>query len=101
MPTINITHSSSLTAKETFKKVRKLLSQKEEFKKFDNNIQYQFDDLKMTGEVKGSQFKAKLDITESEDQSFVSIVIDIPFLLMVFKDQVKTSIEKELNQLLR
>ena len=98
MPTINITHSSPLTEKETFKKVKELLSQKEEFKKFDNNIQCQFDDSEMTGEVKGSQFKARLNITRSKNQCLVSITIDIPFLLMGFKNQVKASIEKELNQ---
>lgn len=100
MPTININHSSPLTAEETFKKVKKLLSHKEEFKKFDNNIQYQFDDLKMTGEIKGSQFKAKLNVKNSGNKSLVSITIDIPFLLMAFKNQVKSSIEKQLNQLL-
>ncbi len=100
MPKININHPSPLTAKETFNKVKELLSNEEGFKKFDNSIQNHFDDSKMTGEVKGGQFKAKLDVTESGDQSLVSIVIDIPFLFMAFKGQVTTSIEKKLNQLL-
>ena len=101
MPTINITHPSSLTAKETFNKVRELLSQGEAFKKFENNIQFQFDDSKMTGEVKSSHFKAKLNVTESGgDKAHVSILIDIPFLFTAFKGQVKASIEEKLNQLL-
>ena len=99
MPTININHSSPLTARQAFNKAKELLSQGEALKKFDSHLQYQFDDSKMTGEIKGRQFKAKLSVTESGDQSQVSILIDIPFLFAAFKGQIQNSIEKKLDQL--
>ena len=100
MPAINIEHLSQLPAKECYNKVKDLLSRGDLLKKFDNQIQYQFDDSKMTGEIKGGQFKASVNVTESGENSKVSITIEIPFLFSAFKGKIQSSIEKQLKELI-
>lgn len=100
MPKVNIDYSSPLAAQETFEKVKDLLANDEGIRKIDNSIQYNFDDAKMSGDIKGSKFKAQMNVKEEGGKSNVSIVVDLPMLLGAFKGQVKTTIEKKLSKLL-
>ena len=100
MPKVNIDFKSPLKAQETFEKVKDLLANDDSIKKIDGNIQANFDDANMTGDLKGSKFKAQMNVKESGDQSDVSIVVDLPMLLGAFKGQVKTTIEKKLSKVL-
>lgn len=100
MPKVNIDYSSPLGAQETFNKVKDLLANDESIKKIDNSIECQFDDANMCGDVKGSKFKAQMNVKEAGDKSDVSIVVDLPMLLGAFKGQVKSTIEKKLSKLL-
>ncbi len=100
MPKVNIDYKSPLNAEETFTKVKEFLNSDESIKKIDNSIQADYDDSAMSGDLKGSKFKAKMNVKASGDQSDVSIIVDLPMLLGAFKGQVKTTIEKKLNKLL-
>ena len=100
MPKVNIDFSSPLKAQETFEKVKDLLSNDESIKKIDSNLQCNFNDAQMSGDVKGSKFKAQMSVKEAGDQSNVSIIVDLPLMLGAFKGQVKSTIEKKLNKLL-
>lgn len=100
MPKVNIEYSSPLKAQETFDKVKELLANDESIKKIDNSIQCTFDESAHTGEVKGSKFKAHMNVKETGDTSDVSIVVDLPMLLGAFKGQVKSTIEKKLSKIL-
>ena len=100
MPKVNIDYKSPLKAQETFAKVKDFLANDEGIKKIDNDIQAQFDDAAMSGDLKGSKFKAQMNVKENGDQSDVSIVVDLPMLLGAFKGQVKSTIEKKLTKVL-
>jgi hypothetical protein len=100
MPKVNIDFNSPLKAEETFKKVKNLLATDEGIRKIDSSIQCQFDDSKMCGDVKGSKFKAEMNVKANGDKSQVSIIVDLPMLLGAFKGQVKSTIEKKLGQIL-
>ena len=100
MPKVNIDYKSPLNAQETFEKVKEFLSTDESIKKIDGSIQADFDDSAMSGDLKGSKFKAQMNVKESGDSSDVSIIVDLPMLLSAFKGQVKTTIEKKLNKVL-
>jgi dihydroxyacetone kinase DhaKLM complex PTS-EIIA-like component DhaM len=100
MPKVNIDYKSPLNAQETFTKVKDFLSNDDSIKKIDNSIQADFNDSALSGDLKGSKFKAQMSVTESGDQSDVTIVVDLPMLLGAFKGQVKSTIEKKLSKVL-
>lgn len=100
MPKVNIDYKSPLNAQETFQKVKEFLSTDESIRQIDNKIEADFNDSAMTGDLKGSKFKAQVNVNGSGDQSEVSIVVDLPMLLGAFKGQVKNTIEKKLNKIL-
>lgn len=100
MPKVNIDYKSPLKAQETFEKVKDFLANDDSIKKIDGNIQADFNDAGMCGDLKGSKFKATMNVKDAGDSSDVSIVVDLPMLLGAFKGQVKTTIEKKLNKLL-
>jgi hypothetical protein len=100
MPKVNIDYKSPLQAEETFSKVKDFLDNDESIKKIDKGIQANYDDSSMSGDLKGSKFKAKMNVSPAGEGSEVSIVVDLPMLLGAFKGQVKTTIEKKLNKLL-
>lgn len=100
MPKVNIDYKSPLNAQETFQKVKDFLANDESIKKIDSSIQADFNDSQMSGDLKGSKFKAQMNVKESGETSNVSIIVDLPMLLGAFKGQVKTTIEKKLSKVL-
>ena len=100
MPKVNIDYDSPLNADETFNKVKDFLANDDSIRKIDANIQCDFDDANRSGDLKGSKFKAQMNVSEAGDKSQVSIVVDLPMLLGAFKGQVKTTIEKKLGKML-
>ena len=100
MPKVNIDYKSPLKAQETFEKVKNFLSNDESIKKIDSSIEADFDDSSLSGDLKGSKFKAQMNVKESGDSSDVSIVVDLPMLLGALKGQVKSTIEKKLSKVL-
>ncbi len=100
MPKVNIDYKSPLAAQETFQKVKDFLSTDESIKKIDGSIQADFNDSNLSGDLKGSKFKAQMNVKDNGDTSDVSIVVDLPMLLGAFKGQVKSTIEKKLSKVL-
>ncbi len=100
MPKVNIDYKSPLDAKETFTKVKEFLATDESIKKIDNDIKADYNESDLSGDLKGSKFKAKMNVQPKGDQSEVSIVVDLPMLLGAFKGQVKSTIEKKLQKIL-
>ena len=101
MPKVNIDHNSPLSPDETFKKVKDMLENDPALKKFDGNLQCNFDDSCHSGDVKGSKFKASVNVEpQGSEGSKVEIVVDLPMLLGPFKGQVKSTIESRLKKVL-
>ena len=100
MPKVNIDYNSPLEAQETFNRVKDFLSNDEGLKKIDDSIQYSFNESSLSGNLKGSKFKAEMNVQATGNTSNVSIVVDLPMLLGAFKGQVKSTIEKKLGKAL-
>lgn len=100
MPKVNIDYKSPFNAQDTFTKVKDFLANDESIKKIDGNIQANFDESSLSGDLKGSKFKAQMNVTATGDSSDVSIVVDLPMLLGAFKGQVKSTIERKLEKVL-
>ena len=100
MPKVNIDYPSPLSAQETFNKVKDVLANDEGLKKIDSSLKANFDENSLSGDIKGSKFKAQMNVKAAGEKSEVSIVVDLPMLLGAFKGQVKTQIEKKLSKAL-
>lgn len=100
MSKVNIDVPSKYAAQETFTKIKGLFGENSEIKKFDPEMACTFNDAQMSGVAKGGKFSAELKVNGSGDNSSVSIILDLPFLLTPFKGQIKSTVEKKLNALL-
>lgn len=99
MPKFTIEHNSSHSAKETFDKIKAFTSD-EELRRFDPKMQCQFNDGAMNGSIKGSQFKAELNVLAQGTGSKIEIVVDLPMLLAPFKGKVQETLQKKLSKYL-
>lgn len=100
MPKVNIDYNSPHDAQETFKRVKDVLSNDEGLKKIDSSLSCDFNDSSLSGDIKGSKFKAHMNVKDAGSSSNVSIIVDLPMLLGAFKGQVKSQIEKKLEKAL-
>ncbi|MES3037300.1 MAG: polyhydroxyalkanoic acid system family protein [Bdellovibrionota bacterium] len=99
MPKFSIDYKIPHSAQDGYKKIKKVLSDGGELKKFDSNIQCTFDDPNKTLSVKGAQFKAEMAVQDKgDDESNIAIKVDIPFLLMPFKSKITESLQKMLQK---
>jgi hypothetical protein len=96
MPKVNIKSDSKYSAKETYEKVKSLLSNDADLKKLDPSFACTFDDSTMTGVAKGGMFKADMKVEDKSPTSSVEIIVDLPFHLALVKGMVKKTLEKKL-----
>ncbi len=99
MPKFTIEHNSSHSAKETFDKIKSFTND-EDLRRFDPKMQCQFNDGAMNGSIKGSQFKAELNVLAQGTGSKIEIVVDLPMLLAPFKGKVQETLQKKLSKYL-
>lgn len=100
MPKFTIESSSPLSGSETYEKLKTLLDQDPDLRKFDPKYQCEFDDANLSGKASGKQFSAQLSISESGGSSHVQIEIEIPFVLSPFKGKIKSLLEGKVGKLL-
>ena len=98
MPKFTIDHPNKHNVEDAFKKVKILLTDGDDLKKYDSSLKCEFDDKKMTCHIKGSQFKAELNVTSKGTGSQVSITVDLPLLLTPFKSKVQDSLSRMLGK---
>jgi len=96
MPKVKIAHNCDLPPAESFEKVKHMLENDSTLQNFDSSLQCQFDDSCQQGEIKGKQFQAKVDVSETPSGSHVVITVDLPFLLTPIKGQIKGTVAKKL-----
>lgn len=89
MPKVIVKKETSLNTKDTFAKVSKMLSEDKELHKLDPKYKCEFDESKLTGKAKGSQFKAELQVKNCGNGSEVEIIVDLPFHLALVKGVVE------------
>ena len=94
MPKVQIAHNSTLQAPEAYTKLKAFFDQDETLKKLDSKMTATYDDKSMTGQVKGSQFKADVSVVSQDKGSQIKVVVDLPLLLTPFKGKIEETLKK-------
>jgi hypothetical protein len=98
MPTLKIEKKSSLTPNESFKRISNLLENDKDLRKLDPKLNCAFDPQSLSGTATGSQFKAKMKVSEASAGSLVEITVDLPFHLALVKGMVEKTLSKKLDE---
>ncbi len=94
MGKFTINHDVKQPVDEAFEKVQQVLSKGDELKKYDPKIDCSFDSASKTCKIKGSQFKADLQVSSKGSGSLISVTVDLPLLLTPFKGKITESLVK-------
>lgn len=97
MPKFSVESPSTLKPELAFEKIKTFLEKDADLKKMDPKLVCTFNVQKLTGEAKGSQFSAFIEVKkQSENSSKVSILIDLPLLLAPFKGKIQDTLQRKL-----
>ncbi|MBC7741957.1 MAG: polyhydroxyalkanoic acid system family protein [Bdellovibrionaceae bacterium] len=101
MPKFKFELPAPIDSATAFNKIKTLLNGDNDFKKFDANITSTFDEADKIFHVKGSQFKAELQVKEKDAKSSqIAIEVELPFALSLFKGKIQDALEKNLKKIL-
>lgn len=100
MPKVNVDVISKYSAEETFTKIKSLFDETSDLKKIDSSMTCSFNEPDLCAVAKGKQFTADLRVKSSGPTSAVSVEVDLPLMMGMFKGQIKSTIEHKLNKLL-
>ena len=101
MPKFNFDLPAPIDSATAYTKIKTLLSGENDFKKFDPQVKCTFDESSKKCLVKGAQFSAELLVKEKPDKSsLISIEIELPFTLSLFKGKIQEALEKNLKKIL-
>lgn len=100
MAKFTIESKSSQSADVTFDKIKKFLENDQDLRKMDPKLKCDFDPKKLSGEAKGSQFKASIMITPNGKAADVTINVDLALMLTPFKGKVQEVLQKKLSKAL-
>ncbi|MEK6628838.1 MAG: polyhydroxyalkanoic acid system family protein [Bdellovibrionota bacterium] len=90
-----------LDSATAYSKIKTLLKGENDFKKFDPNVSCTFDEAGQACKINGKQFKADLQVkTNNPKNSTVTIEVEVPFALSLFKGKIQDIIEKNLKRIL-
>lgn len=98
MPKFTIEHETSKAPDAAYTAVKSFVAQGGEIKKFDANAQFTFDDSKKSCNIKGSQFKAEMNVAAAGPGSKILVTVDLPLLLTPFKGKVQEALTKMLKK---
>ena len=96
MPTVKVKHSTTKDPQTTFQKIKEFFQTDETLKKLDSKMSFNFNEAQMSGEAKGSQFKANFNVKPSSAGSDLEVNVELPLLLTPFKGKVEETIQKKL-----
>ena len=100
MPKFTIEHQSSHKADEAYGKIKEFLNNDQDIRRFDSKLECSFNDGQRSGQMKGSQFKADLQVHDAGAGSKVSVTVDLPLMLTPFKGKVQETLQKKLAKYL-
>ena len=101
MPKLNLELPAPLDSATTYDKIKAFLTGENNFKKYDDKVSCTFDEPSKKCHIKGSQFKADVKVLDNKDKgSTVTIDVEIPFALSLFKGKIKEVIEKNFKRIL-
>lgn len=97
MPKVNVEHAVKGSEAKVYAAVKEYLDGRDTLKKLGAKIVWK--DKNHSGAIESDQFSGAIDVNETDGESLVSIVIDLPFLLSPFKGKVKEELTKHLQRL--
>lgn len=100
MPKFTIDHDSAQNPEEVFVKIKEFLEKDQDIRRFDPKLQCSFDPQNKSASLKGSQFKADLQIISQNAGSKVTVLVDLPLLLTPFKGKIQDTLKHKLNKYL-
>lgn len=100
MPKINFEMAAPLSSDQAFTKIQTFLNADNHFKRLDPKVSATFDQSNKSCQINGSQFKANLKVKPNNDKCLVSIEVEIPFALALFKGKIKDELEKAFKKVL-
>lgn len=101
MPKFTVETLSSLNPEKAFEKIKTFLEKDPDLKKMDPKLTCDFNAQKLTGEAKGSQFKANIEVKKLNDSECKVLVhVDLPLLLTPFKNKIQETLQKKLSKAL-
>ena len=98
MPKFTVEHQSNSNPQDTFVRLKDFFTKTNEMKKFDPKVECTFNDATQTCHIKGSQFKADVNIQTATAGSKVNVIVDLPLLLSPFKGKVQDELTKMLKK---
>jgi hypothetical protein len=98
MPKIVIERETGLNATEAYTKIKSMLADDKDLRKFDAGYQCQFDDAQLVGAAKGKQFSADLKVDGTPTK--VALTVDLPIMLTPFKGMVENLLKTKLEKIL-
>lgn len=101
MPKFNFNFTTPIDSAVAYTKIKNLLNGENDFKKFDPQVSCNFDETNKKCLIKGAQFSAELQVKSEEPKSsLISIEIELPFALSLFKGKIQELLEKNLKKIL-
>ncbi|MBC7457458.1 MAG: polyhydroxyalkanoic acid system family protein [Bdellovibrionaceae bacterium] len=101
MPKFKFELPAPIDSATAYKKIKILLNSENEFKRFDPKVACTFDEASKKCFVTGGQFKAELQVKDAEDKSSqISVEVELPLALSLFKGKIKETLEKNLKKIL-
>lgn len=98
MPKILIEKETGMSPGDAYSKIKTMLADDKDLRKFDAGYQCLFDDAAMTGAAKGKQFSADLKVASGPTK--VALTIDLPIMLTPFKGMVENLLKSKLEKIL-
>ena len=100
MPKVTVSCQSTVSSKEAFDRVRKILEEDQELHKLDAQYKCEFDESKLSGLATGKHFKASMAISEGNPGSNVQITVELPLALSLAKGIVQKTLQRKLDRAL-
>lgn len=100
MPKFTIDHQSKHNPEEAYEKIKEFLENDQDIRRFDPKLQCSFNDGCKKASMKGSQFKADMEVLSSGDGCKVSVTVDLPLMLTPFKGKVQDTLQRKLTKYL-
>ncbi|MFP5518568.1 MAG: polyhydroxyalkanoic acid system family protein [Bdellovibrionia bacterium] len=101
MPKFTVDHETKFNDADAFAKIKEFLGKDDGIRRFDPKMNCDFNESNKTCQIKGSQFKADLQVAKlGNGGSKVSVTVDLPLMLTPFKGKVQETLLKQLSKYL-
>jgi hypothetical protein len=100
MAKINLEHTTTLSADETYNKIKGLIEENKDLQSIDKNYTYELNDASRSANAKGKGFEAQLSVTESGEGSKVEFSIKVGLMLSPFKGVIEEKLKSRLTKVL-